>query len=160
MFNNNFHFMNNISVTGGDATFDSYKTDWQLMDSAKYKVARDCFIYSFDSVAKTTTKEIKRLNGIKSINPGDTPTSMQDPQWDPAYGYCNKADWNGRWVAPSSQLTPSSQLAPLSSWSSETLQPVLQQSLHVLNKREFCAVRDIVATQLVNAIVLLQKISE
>ena len=57
--------------------FDSYKTEWQLIDNAKYKVARECFIYAFDTVAKTTTKEVKKLGGIKSINPRTPPSTCR-----------------------------------------------------------------------------------
>ena len=108
---------------------------------AKYKVARDCFDYAFKSITKTTTKEVKKLGAILSTNPGDTPTNMQDPQWDAAYSYCNNEN-NGKWEAPLQRLSPA-----------------LLQSIRTFSKFELQQVRALVVNLVVNAVVLLQKIS-
>ena len=146
MYNNNFHFKNGITVTGGDTLFDNYKAEWQLTDPIKYQVARECLEYAFDSIAKTTTKEVKKLGGIISMNSDDSGSKMHDPRWDAAFSYCNDASWDGRWIAPAS-------------WTFHRVCNVVTQSMSVLSPSELYKVRDMIARHLVSAVVPLQKIS-
>ena len=53
--------MKGISLTGGNAWFDPYKVQWQLLDIDRYEMAREHFDYAFNTIAKTIRKEVKKL---------------------------------------------------------------------------------------------------